>query len=133
MINVWTWLYVTCIIGTCLHVYYYLKNFFFQYTLWNFLPKNLFEQFRRVANFYFLCVGIVQVIIWNFQYHIMYFLILSIKFTCTLVFSTTYQPPPPTLLTLVLALLNLVVEVLFSYTIKVIHFVQNQNLFQKGR
>ncbi|KAL0110201.1 hypothetical protein PUN28_013685 [Cardiocondyla obscurior] len=25
-----------------------------KYTLWNFIPKNLFEQFRRVANFYFL-------------------------------------------------------------------------------
>ncbi|XP_060583467.1 phospholipid-transporting ATPase IF-like isoform X3 [Ruditapes philippinarum] len=34
-----------------------------RYTLWNFLPKNLFEQFRRVANFYFLCVGIVQLTI----------------------------------------------------------------------
>lgn len=27
-----------------------------KYTLWNFLPKNLFEQFRRVANFYFLVI-----------------------------------------------------------------------------
>ncbi|XP_046552884.1 phospholipid-transporting ATPase IF-like isoform X2 [Haliotis rubra] len=34
-----------------------------KYTLWNFLPKNLFEQFRRVANFYFLCVGIIQLLI----------------------------------------------------------------------
>ncbi|XP_060071091.1 phospholipid-transporting ATPase IF-like [Ylistrum balloti] len=34
-----------------------------KYTLLNFLPKNLFEQFRRIANFYFLCVGIVQLII----------------------------------------------------------------------
>ncbi|XP_053404518.1 phospholipid-transporting ATPase IF-like isoform X2 [Mercenaria mercenaria] len=34
-----------------------------RYTSWNFLPKNLFEQFRRVANFYFLCVGIVQLTI----------------------------------------------------------------------
>ena len=34
---------------------------FLQYTVWNFLPKNLFEQFRRIANFYFLVVGIVQV------------------------------------------------------------------------
>nr|XP_033338389.1 probable phospholipid-transporting ATPase IF [Megalopta genalis]XP_033338398.1 probable phospholipid-transporting ATPase IF [Megalopta genalis] len=25
-----------------------------KYTIWNFLPKNLFEQFRRIANFYFL-------------------------------------------------------------------------------
>ncbi|XP_055342476.1 phospholipid-transporting ATPase IF-like [Paramacrobiotus metropolitanus] len=31
-----------------------------KYTAWNFLPKNLFEQFRRIANFYFLCVGIIQ-------------------------------------------------------------------------
>ena len=32
-----------------------------QYTLWNFLPKNLLEQFHRVANFYFLIVAIIQV------------------------------------------------------------------------
>ncbi|GLG92822.1 ATP8B4 protein [Gryllus bimaculatus] len=30
-----------------------------KYTLWNFLPKNLFEQFRRIANFYFLCMTIL--------------------------------------------------------------------------
>ncbi|XP_052783537.1 phospholipid-transporting ATPase IF-like isoform X3 [Mya arenaria] len=34
-----------------------------RYTAWNFLPKNLFEQFRRVANFYFLIIGIVQLVI----------------------------------------------------------------------
>ncbi|ELW47486.1 putative phospholipid-transporting ATPase IH, partial [Tupaia chinensis] len=31
-----------------------------QYTFWNFIPKNLFEQFRRVANFYFLIIFLVQ-------------------------------------------------------------------------
>uniref|UniRef100_A0A7M4ETH0 ATPase phospholipid transporting 11C n=1 Tax=Crocodylus porosus TaxID=8502 RepID=A0A7M4ETH0_CROPO len=34
-----------------------------QYTVWNFLPKNLFEQFRRIANFYFLIIFLVQVIV----------------------------------------------------------------------
>ncbi|XP_062573567.1 phospholipid-transporting ATPase IF-like [Saccostrea cucullata] len=34
-----------------------------KYTVWNFIPKNLFEQFRRIANFYFLCVGVIQLII----------------------------------------------------------------------
>ncbi|XP_031559260.1 probable phospholipid-transporting ATPase IF [Actinia tenebrosa] len=34
-----------------------------KYTLWNFVPKNLFEQFRRIANFYFLCIGAVQLLI----------------------------------------------------------------------
>ncbi|KAK3094796.1 hypothetical protein FSP39_006359 [Pinctada imbricata] len=34
-----------------------------KYTAWNFLPKNLFAQFRRIANFYFLCVGVIQLII----------------------------------------------------------------------
>ncbi|CAG06658.1 unnamed protein product, partial [Tetraodon nigroviridis] len=34
-----------------------------QYTFWNFIPKNMFEQFRRVANFYFLIIFLVQLII----------------------------------------------------------------------
>uniref|UniRef100_H3AJ65 Phospholipid-transporting ATPase n=1 Tax=Latimeria chalumnae TaxID=7897 RepID=H3AJ65_LATCH len=34
-----------------------------KYTFWNFLPKNLFEQFRRIANFYFLIIFLVQVIV----------------------------------------------------------------------
>ncbi|KAF3857183.1 hypothetical protein F7725_009042 [Dissostichus mawsoni] len=33
------------------------------YTFWNFVPKNMFEQFRRVANFYFLIIFLVQLII----------------------------------------------------------------------
>uniref|UniRef100_A0A8C6NZE9 Phospholipid-transporting ATPase n=1 Tax=Nothobranchius furzeri TaxID=105023 RepID=A0A8C6NZE9_NOTFU len=35
----------------------------FQYTVWNFVPKNLFEQFRRIANFYFLIIFLVQLMI----------------------------------------------------------------------
>ncbi|XP_003485770.1 probable phospholipid-transporting ATPase IF isoform X1 [Bombus impatiens] len=34
-----------------------------KYTIWNFLPKNLFEQFRRIANFYFLMMTIISVMI----------------------------------------------------------------------
>ncbi|GFG30600.1 hypothetical protein Cfor_10512 [Coptotermes formosanus] len=34
-----------------------------KYTIWSFLPKNLFEQFRRVANFYFLCMSVIAVTI----------------------------------------------------------------------
>ncbi|XP_063169734.1 phospholipid-transporting ATPase IG isoform X2 [Candoia aspera] len=34
-----------------------------KYTVWNFIPKNLFEQFRRIANFYFLIIFLVQVIV----------------------------------------------------------------------
>lgn len=33
-----------------------------RYTLWDFLPKQLLFQFTRLANFYFLCVGIPQAI-----------------------------------------------------------------------
>jgi len=32
----------------------------FQYTAINFLPKNLFQQFHRIANFYFLVVAIIE-------------------------------------------------------------------------
>jgi len=31
-----------------------------KYTVWNFLPKNLFEQFRRVANLYFLIIAVIS-------------------------------------------------------------------------
>uniref|UniRef100_A0A8C4MCD2 Phospholipid-transporting ATPase n=1 Tax=Equus asinus asinus TaxID=83772 RepID=A0A8C4MCD2_EQUAS len=34
-----------------------------KYTVWNFVPKTLFEQFRRVANFYFLIIFLVQLMI----------------------------------------------------------------------
>lgn len=33
-----------------------------RYTLWNFLPQQLFAQFSKLANFYFLCVAILQMI-----------------------------------------------------------------------
>ena len=33
-----------------------------RYTLWNFLPRQLFAQFSKLANFYFLCVAILQMI-----------------------------------------------------------------------
>jgi len=32
-----------------------------KYNIITFLPKNLFEQFKRIANFYFLCLLIMQV------------------------------------------------------------------------
>ena len=38
-----------------------------KYTLLNFVPKNLFLQFRRVGNFYFLMTTIIQVIRQAFQ------------------------------------------------------------------
>lgn len=33
-----------------------------KYTWWNFIPKSLFEQFRRIANFYFLILAVVQLV-----------------------------------------------------------------------
>ncbi|KIL95117.1 hypothetical protein FAVG1_02049 [Fusarium avenaceum] len=33
-----------------------------RYTVWDFIPKQLFFQFSRVGNFYFLCVGVPQMI-----------------------------------------------------------------------
>jgi magnesium-transporting ATPase (P-type) len=36
-----------------------------KYELWNIIPKNLFEQFRRVANIWFLIVSICQMLPFN--------------------------------------------------------------------
>ena len=33
-----------------------------RYTLWNFLPRQLLAQFSKLANFYFLCVSVLQMI-----------------------------------------------------------------------
>ncbi len=33
-----------------------------KYKWWNFLPINMFEQFKKVANFYFLIIAILQMI-----------------------------------------------------------------------
>lgn len=33
-----------------------------RYTVWDFIPKQLIFQFSRVGNFYFLCVGIPQMV-----------------------------------------------------------------------
>ena len=42
----------------------YIKNTITssRYTLYNFLPRQLFAQFSKLANFYFLCVSILQMI-----------------------------------------------------------------------
>uniref|UniRef100_A0A8C4XGF6 Phospholipid-transporting ATPase n=2 Tax=Erpetoichthys calabaricus TaxID=27687 RepID=A0A8C4XGF6_ERPCA len=34
-----------------------------KYTAWNFIPKNLFQQFKKIANFYFLLILLVQLLI----------------------------------------------------------------------
>lgn len=33
-----------------------------KYTLWSFLPKGIFEQFRRVANVYFLIISVLMAV-----------------------------------------------------------------------
>ncbi|XP_068248598.1 probable phospholipid-transporting ATPase IM isoform X2 [Palaemon carinicauda] len=44
--------------------YNYAKNYIktSKYTFFNFVPYNLFEQFQRLANFYFLCLLVLQLI-----------------------------------------------------------------------
>jgi len=32
-----------------------------KYTVWNFIPVNLFMQLSRPANFYFVCIAVLQV------------------------------------------------------------------------
>jgi phospholipid-translocating ATPase len=49
-----------------LSLFIYLKLFFyFQYRFYNFLPKNLLEQFRRIANLYFLINALILFFIPN--------------------------------------------------------------------
>lgn len=51
--------------AVCLTFFFYFQNNYIctsKYTVLTFLPKNGFEQFQRIANFYFLCLLILQVI-----------------------------------------------------------------------
>ena len=41
-----------------------------KYTWYNFLPKNLFEQFHRVANIWFLTVSVLQLLPLNLSPYI---------------------------------------------------------------
>ncbi|KAI1484867.1 hypothetical protein F5X96DRAFT_399605 [Biscogniauxia mediterranea] len=43
---------------------HYISNFIrsSRYTIWSFLPKQLYFQFSKLANFYFLVIGILQMI-----------------------------------------------------------------------
>lgn len=45
------------------YIIYFQNNYICtsKYTLITFLPKNLLEQFRRLANTYFLCLLVLQV------------------------------------------------------------------------
>ena len=49
---------------SCVFLFYVQNNYIStsKYNVFTFLPKNLFEQFRRIANAYFLCLLILQVI-----------------------------------------------------------------------
>ncbi len=62
-----------------------------KYTVWNFIPKNLFEQFRRIANFYFLCIAIIQVS----QFLILLCIMLVLIFHLTLILDVHWQSSKP--------------------------------------
>ena len=53
---------ITTPLGTRLRSGQLNKNYIItaKYTVWSFLPKFLFEQFRRYANIFFLCIGLLQ-------------------------------------------------------------------------
>lgn len=39
-----------------------------KYTIFTFLPQNLLEQFRRIANFYFLIMVVIAIVIGKLIY-----------------------------------------------------------------
>ena len=49
-----------------------------RYTVYSFLPKNLFEQFHRVANVYFLVLLLLQVTV--FDIILIFFLLFTSAF-----------------------------------------------------
>jgi hypothetical protein len=62
---------IECLTKVCSPTYYYRSNAqefpsneisTTKYTYWNFIFKNIFEQFRRYQNFYFLLVCVPTVI-----------------------------------------------------------------------
>ncbi len=72
--------------------YFWIKK----YTLLTFLPKNLFEQFRRVANFFFLISAIVIVSILNVSCIVLWHSIWFIFDLWPDWYSKLASPDPPT-------------------------------------
>lgn len=58
-----------------------------KYNIFTFIPKNLFEQFQRLANFYFLILMILQVWFINYLiYNLLIHLVHSMDFINSVVF-----------------------------------------------
>ncbi|KAF0683553.1 Aste57867_24410 [Aphanomyces stellatus] len=72
-----------------------------KYSILSFIPKNLMEQFRRVANFYFLIISLLQLCTTyspTNKYSTIGPLMLVLIGTISILSSSSHRPPPATMI-----------------------------------